>query len=74
MEDFNLEALVNPCIIERLGELYDKDPTYKKLIMEESTIFEELSEELKKESILMKLKQYIFIMMNIVQQRMDVMN
>ena len=57
MEDFNLETLVNPCIIERLCELYDKDPTYKKLIMEESAIFEELSEELPDEQA-DKLERY----------------
>lgn len=46
MERFNLEDLVNPCTIERLGEVYCKDEKYKKLITEEDALYEELSEQL----------------------------
>lgn len=46
MERFNLEDLVNPCTIERLGEVYSKDEKYKKLITEEDALYEELSEQL----------------------------
>ena len=50
MGDFDfLEQLINPCIIERLGELYRQDEIYQKRIEEENLIYEKLRDELSDE-------------------------
>jgi len=46
MKDFDLEKLVNPCVIEKLAEVYQKDETYQQLLKEEDILYEKLSEEL----------------------------
>lgn len=51
MEDFNLEELVSPYVIEKLGEVYQKDERYRNLLKEEDLLYEKLSEELTDEQV-----------------------
>lgn len=51
MEDFNIEELVSPYIIENLGEVYRKDGKYQNLLKEEDLLYEKLSEELTDEQV-----------------------
>ena len=46
MTEYDLEEFVNPCIIEKLATVYEKDGTYVKLLKEADLIYDKLSEEL----------------------------
>lgn len=46
MTEYDLEEFVNPCIVEKLATVYEKDGTYVKLLKEADLIYDKLSEEL----------------------------
>ena len=46
MTEYDLEEFVNPCVVEKLATVYEKDGTYVKLLKEADLIYDKLSEEL----------------------------
>lgn len=57
MNDLDLEEFVNPCVIDKLAEVYAKDETYQKLLKADDEIYEKLTEELSDEQAEL-LEQY----------------
>ncbi len=49
MNDFDLEEFVNPCIIDKLTEVYEKDETYQELLKAQDLLYEKLEEKLSDE-------------------------
>ncbi|MDE7313671.1 MAG: hypothetical protein K2N87_18945 [Eubacterium sp.] len=58
MGSYNVEQLVSECVIEKLGEIYQKDEEYKRLLKEEEFIYEKLSNKLMEEQT-EELKHYL---------------
>ena len=46
MTEYDLEEFVNPCVVEKLAEVYENDGKYIKLLKESDLIYDKLSEEL----------------------------
>lgn len=57
MNGFDLEEFVNPCIIDKLTEVYEKDETYQKLLKEQDVLYEKLEGKLSGEQAEL-LEQY----------------
>lgn len=46
MTGYDLEEFVNPCVVEKLAMVYEKDGTYIKLLEEADLIYDKLTEQL----------------------------
>lgn len=57
MTEYDLEEFVNPCVVEKLATVYEKDETYMQLLKESDLIYDKLSEELPDEQAEL-LEQY----------------
>lgn len=57
MQESDVEKLVNPCVMEKLGEVYQKDGRYLKLLKDEELRYEKLYRGLT-EGKAEELKQY----------------
>lgn len=49
MTEYDLEEFVNPCVVEKLAAVYEKDETYQELLKQADSIYDMLLEDLSDE-------------------------
>lgn len=49
MTEYDLEEFVNPCVVEKLAETYEKDETYVELLKQADLIYDKLLKDLSEE-------------------------